>query len=101
MEYYVTRVVSQSESGITSPEGSRLRLKTLLGSRLDPARCSLSEYIRCSTPLTSCAHTYTTVNTGNRSPRASEKIAAAAGAVGLILGDPVEDAASSALSIFS
>ena len=37
----------------------------------------------------------------NRSPRAIGLIAAAAGAVGLILGDPVKDAASPALSIFS
>ena len=41
-EYYVTRVVSQSELCITSPESSRLGLKTLLGSRLDSARYSLS-----------------------------------------------------------
>ena len=37
----------------------------------------------------------------NRSPRAIGIIAAAAGAAGLILGDPVKDAACSALSIFS
>ena len=37
----------------------------------------------------------------NRSLRAIELIAAAAGAAGLILGDPVKDAACSALSIFS
>ena len=37
----------------------------------------------------------------NRSPRAIGLRAAAAGAAGLILGDPVKDAASSALSIFS
>ena len=37
----------------------------------------------------------------NRSPRAVGLIAAAAGAAGLILGDPVKDAACSALSIFS
>ena len=40
-------------------------------------------------------------NTGGRSRRAIGLIAAAAGAAGLILGDPVEDAACSALSIFS
>ena len=44
-------------------------------------------------------------NTGSRSrsrsPRAIGLIAAAAGAVGLIFGDPVKDAACSALSIFS
>ena len=37
----------------------------------------------------------------NRSPRAIGLIAAAAGAAGLILGDPVKDAACSARSIFS
>ena len=37
IEYYVNRVVSQSELSIMSPESSRLRLKTLLGSRLDIA----------------------------------------------------------------
>ena len=37
----------------------------------------------------------------NRGPRAIGLIAAAAGAAGLILGDPVKDAACSALSIFS
>ena len=49
IEYYVTRVVSQSESSITSPEScitspesSRLGLKTLLGSRLESAHYSLS-----------------------------------------------------------
>ena len=42
VEYYVTRVVSQSKSNITSPESSRLGWKTLLGSRLESARCSLS-----------------------------------------------------------
>ena len=40
-------------------------------------------------------------NTGSRSPGAIGLIAAAAGAAGLILGDPVKDAACSALSIFS
>ena len=40
-------------------------------------------------------------NTGSRSRRAIGIIAAAAGAAGLILGDPVKDAACSALSIFS
>ena len=40
-------------------------------------------------------------NTGSRSPRAVGLLAAAAGAAGLILGDPVKGAASSALSIFS
>ena len=40
-------------------------------------------------------------NTGSRSRRAIGLIAAAAGAAGLILGDPVKDAACSALSIFS
>ena len=40
-------------------------------------------------------------NTGSRSPRAIGLIAAAAGAAGLILWDPVKDAACSALSIFS
>ena len=39
-------------------------------------------------------------NTGSRSRRAIGLIAAAAGAAGLILGDPVKDAACSALSIF-
>ena len=37
----------------------------------------------------------------NRSPRAFGLISAAAGAAGLIFGDPVKDAACSALSIFS
>ena len=37
----------------------------------------------------------------NRSPRAIGLIAAAAGAAGLILGDPLKDAACSVLSIFS
>ena len=58
-EYFVTRVgsqsdssitspelgfgvVSQSESGITSPESSRLGSRSLLGSRLESARYSLS-----------------------------------------------------------
>ena len=40
-------------------------------------------------------------DTGSRSPRAIGLIAAATGAAGLILGDPVKDAACSALSIFS
>ena len=40
-------------------------------------------------------------NGGSQSPRAIGLIAAAAGAAGLILGDPVKDAACSALSIFS
>ena len=40
-------------------------------------------------------------NTGNRSPGAIGLIEAVAGAAGLILGDPVKDAACSALSIFS
>jgi len=40
-------------------------------------------------------------NTGRRSPRAIGLIAAAAGAAGLILGDPVKDAACSALSLLS
>ena len=42
IEYYVTRVVSQSESSITSPESFRLGWKTLLGSGLESARYSLS-----------------------------------------------------------
>ena len=42
IDYYVTRVVSQSESSITSPESSRLGWKTILGSRLEVARCSQS-----------------------------------------------------------
>ena len=41
-EYYVTRVVSQSKSSITSIESSRLGLKTLLGFRVESARYSLS-----------------------------------------------------------
>ena len=41
IKYYVTGVVSQSESIITSPESSRLGWKTPLGSRLDSARYSL------------------------------------------------------------
>ena len=40
------------------------------------------------------------VKTSSRSPRAIGLIAAASGAAGLILGDPVKDAACSALSIF-
>ena len=40
-------------------------------------------------------------NTDSRSPRAIGLIAAAAGAAGLILGDPVKHAACSTLSIFS
>ena len=48
VEHYVTRVVSQSESSITSPElsitspeGSRFGWRSLLGSRLEsPPRCS-------------------------------------------------------------
>ena len=40
-------------------------------------------------------------NTGSRSPRAIGLIAVAAGAAGLILEDPVKDAACSALSVFS
>ena len=50
IEYYVTRVVNQSESSITSPESSRLGVKTLLGSRLESARYSLSYYMRVFTP---------------------------------------------------
>ena len=49
IEYYVTRVVNQSESSITSPESSitspqssRLGWRTLVGSRLESARYSLS-----------------------------------------------------------
>ena len=42
IEYYVTRVVSQSESSNTSPESSRLGLKTFLRSRFDSALYSLS-----------------------------------------------------------
>ena len=42
IECYVTRVVSQSESSITSPERSRLVWRSLLGSRLESARYSLS-----------------------------------------------------------
>ena len=42
IEYYVTRVASQSESSITSPECSRLAWTTVLGSRLESARYSLS-----------------------------------------------------------
>ena len=40
-------------------------------------------------------------NTASRSPRAIGLIAAAAGAAGLILGDPVKDAACSAISIIN
>ena len=50
IEYYVTRVVSQSESSITSPESSRLGWKALLGSRLESARYSLSKYMRVFHP---------------------------------------------------
>ena len=49
IKYYVTRVVSQSKSSITSfasnitsPESSRLGWETLCGSRLEWARYSLS-----------------------------------------------------------
>ena len=42
IEYYVTQVVSQSESSITSPESSRLGSRSLLSSRLESARHSLS-----------------------------------------------------------
>ena len=41
------------------------------------------------------------VNTGSRIPRPIRFIAAAIGAAGLILGDPVKDAVCSVLSIFS
>ena len=41
------------------------------------------------------------VNTSSRSPRAIGLIAAAASTTGLILGDPVKDAACLALSTFS
>ena len=57
VEYYVTPVVSQSESTITSPEScitspesSRLGLKTLLGSRLESVRYGLSYYTGSSSP---------------------------------------------------
>ena len=50
IEYYVTRVVSQSESSITSTESCRLRLKFLLGSRLESARYCLFYFIGSSTP---------------------------------------------------
>ena len=55
--YYVTRVVSQwessitsPESSITSPESSRLGWRTLLRSRLESARYSLSWYMRVLHP---------------------------------------------------
>ena len=62
IEYYVTLVVSQSESSITSPQSSRLRWRSLLGSRLESARYSLSQYMGTSPPPcpTSSAHKYTT-----------------------------------------
>ena len=37
IEYSVTRVVSQSESSVTSPETFRLGWRSLLGSRLESA----------------------------------------------------------------
>ena len=49
IEYYVTRVASQLESSNTSPESSRFGWKSLLGSRLESARYSLSYYIGTST----------------------------------------------------
>ena len=42
INYYVTRVVSQSESSILSPKISRLRSSSLLGSRLESGCYSLS-----------------------------------------------------------
>ena len=42
IEYYVTRVVNQSESSNTSPESSRLEWRSRLGSRLESARYILS-----------------------------------------------------------
>ena len=44
---------SQSESSITSPESSRFGWRSLLGSRLESARYSLSSYIGTSTPPSS------------------------------------------------
>ena len=61
IEYYVTRVVSQSESSITSPESSRLGWRSLLYSRLESARYSLSFYIGTSTTATWSAHYSTTI----------------------------------------
>ena len=49
IEYYVTRVVSQSDLSIRSPESSRLGWRSLLSSRLQSARYSLSQYIGTST----------------------------------------------------
>ena len=42
IEYYVTRVVSQPQSSITSPESSRLEQKTLLGYRFFSDHSGLS-----------------------------------------------------------
>ena len=59
IEYYVTRVVSQSESSIMSPESSRLGVKTLLGSsRLAVAYLNTSGHH--PPPPTTSAHTLTT-----------------------------------------
>ena len=62
IEHYVSQVVSQSESSITSPGSSRLRLKTLLGSWLESAHYSQSWYIGSSNPPppTSSANSSTT-----------------------------------------
>ena len=49
IECYVTRVVSQTESSITSLESSRLGWRSFLGSRLQSARYSLSLYTGTST----------------------------------------------------
>ena len=68
IEYYVTGVVSQSESIITSPESSQLGWKTPLGSRLDSACYIAIAYLNtwglhpphliCSLLYYYCGHSY-------------------------------------------
>ena len=52
------RVGSQSESSITSPESSCLGWRSFLGSRLHSARYSPSQYIGTSNPRLICSLSY-------------------------------------------
>ena len=96
--HYVNRVVSQSESSITSressanqnralrhpsrhyvtPKSSRLGVRTLLGSRLESAAIAYLNTWRVLTPLLTSAHTLTT-------PTCTCSTAASAGARGLFM----------------
>ena len=62
-------VVIQSQSSITSPESLRLWLKTLPGSRFEPARYILSQYIASWTPRSGQLTTLLLSNSMNHSKR--------------------------------